>query len=157
MTCHQTYLSGTDNRLSSFIAPSNHHLLCEKHLLRWDFNTQITSGNHDAIRSLKNLIKPEQISTHYFIEQAFIANVKDIVETNSISKAMHSCTHRQQKQNLNWKVTHPDQSLVHITVFFKSTKTFHINSLWLCGYHFGKISFVSILMAWHWAILHQGY
>lgn len=51
-------LCGTSDWLASSIAASNHHLLGEEDLLRGDLDTQVTTGNHDAITGLHYLIKP---------------------------------------------------------------------------------------------------
>lgn len=52
-----TDLCGTDNGLADSVAPSGHHLLGQENLLCWDFNAQVSTGNHDAVTSLQNLIK----------------------------------------------------------------------------------------------------
>merc|ERR1719419_919079 len=51
------HLCGTGDGLADPVAPASHHLLGEEDLLCWDFNTQISTGNHDAITSLQDLIK----------------------------------------------------------------------------------------------------
>lgn len=52
-----TDLCGTDDGLADPVAPASHHLLSEEDLLSWDLNPQISTGNHDAVTSLQDLIK----------------------------------------------------------------------------------------------------
>ena len=50
------HLCGSDNRLPDDISLSDHHLLGKKDLLRRDFHTKITTGNHDTVSDGQNLI-----------------------------------------------------------------------------------------------------
>lgn len=50
-------LCGADDGLANPHAPASHHLLSNEDLLCWDFNAEISTGNHDAITSLQDLIK----------------------------------------------------------------------------------------------------
>lgn len=52
-----TDLCGADDGLSDPVAPAGHHLLGEEDLLCWDFNAQVSAGNHDAVTSLQDLIE----------------------------------------------------------------------------------------------------
>mmetsp|Transcript_19112 Transcript_19112/g.38510 ORF Transcript_19112/g.38510 Transcript_19112/m.38510 type:complete len:374 (+) Transcript_19112:236-1357(+) len=49
------HLSGRDDGLTGNVGLTDHVLLCQKHLLGWDFHTQITTGHHDSIGGGKNL------------------------------------------------------------------------------------------------------
>ena len=51
------HLGGTDDWLARHVAHGNHLLLGSEHLGCWDFNTQITTGNHDTIGLLEDLGK----------------------------------------------------------------------------------------------------
>lgn len=54
----QPHLCGAGDRLAGSVAASNHHLLCYEDLLCGDLNTQVTTGNHDAVAGLHDFIKP---------------------------------------------------------------------------------------------------
>lgn len=54
---HLEHLGGTDDRLSSDITLGDHHLLSHKDLTGRDLDTQITSGNHNTISLLQDLVK----------------------------------------------------------------------------------------------------
>lgn len=51
------HLRGTDRRLACQLALGNHGLLRHKDVRSRDLNTEITSGNHDTIGFLENLVK----------------------------------------------------------------------------------------------------
>ena len=53
-------LSGTCDRLASSVAATNHHLLGEEDLFCGDLNSQVTTGNHDAIAGFHDLVKSAQ-------------------------------------------------------------------------------------------------
>ena len=53
-----SYLRSTDDGLSCLVTSTNHHLLGEENLLWWDFDSQVTTGNHYTINHLQDLIKP---------------------------------------------------------------------------------------------------
>lgn len=53
------YLSGTDDGFASPVATSNHHLLGKEDFFSRDLNSQVTTGHHNAITGLHDLIKPE--------------------------------------------------------------------------------------------------
>lgn len=52
-----THLCGTDDGLANPVAFASHHFLGKEDLLRWDFNTQISTCNHDAVTGLQDLIE----------------------------------------------------------------------------------------------------
>lgn len=52
-----TDLCGTDDWLANPVAFAGHHFLGDEDLLGWDFNSQISTGHHDAITSFQDLIK----------------------------------------------------------------------------------------------------
>lgn len=52
-----TDLSGADDGLSDPVAAAGHHLLSDEDLLCWDFNAQVTTGDHDTVASLQDLVK----------------------------------------------------------------------------------------------------
>lgn len=43
--------------LTHLVAARNHALLGEEYFLRGNFNTKVTSGNHDAVRGLNDLVQ----------------------------------------------------------------------------------------------------
>lgn len=51
------HLCGTDDGLANPVAFASHHFLGKEDLLCWDFNTQISTRNHDAVTSLQDLIE----------------------------------------------------------------------------------------------------
>lgn len=51
------HLRGTDDGFADPVALASHHLLSEEDLLRWDFNAQVSTGNHDAVTGLQDLVK----------------------------------------------------------------------------------------------------
>lgn len=51
------HLSSADHRLSNLIAARDHALLGQEDLLRRNLNSKITSGNHDSIRGLNDIIE----------------------------------------------------------------------------------------------------
>lgn len=55
------HLCGTDNRLASRVAASNHHLLGDEDFLWWDLNTQVASGNHHTIALSQDLLKTDSV------------------------------------------------------------------------------------------------
>lgn len=52
-----THLCGADDGLADPVAFASHHFLSKEDLLCWDFDTQISTGHHDAVTSLQDLIK----------------------------------------------------------------------------------------------------
>lgn len=56
--CFQ-YLSGTDDGFASPVAAPNHHLLGKEDFFSWDLDSQVTTGHHNAIAGLHDLIKPD--------------------------------------------------------------------------------------------------
>ena len=54
------HLHGTNNRLAHSVAAANHHLLSQEHLLDRHLDAQVATGDHDAIASLHDLVKPVQ-------------------------------------------------------------------------------------------------
>jgi len=54
---HLEHLGSTDDRLSSDVTLGDHHLLSHKDLTGRDLDTQITSGDHDTISLLQDLVK----------------------------------------------------------------------------------------------------
>lgn len=56
-------LCGTDDWLSCSVAATDHHLLGQEHFLCGNFDPQVTAGDHDAITSLHDLIKPGEVWT----------------------------------------------------------------------------------------------
>ena len=57
---YATYLKhlGSDNNwLSSNVALGNHHLLGVEDLASGDFNTKVTTGDHDTVRLSQNFVK----------------------------------------------------------------------------------------------------
>lgn len=52
-----TDLCGTGDGFADPVALASHHLLSEEDLLCWDFNAQVSTGNHDAVTGLQDLIK----------------------------------------------------------------------------------------------------
>lgn len=54
------HLCSTNDRFANPVAASNHHLLSQEDLLCGDLDTHVSTGNHDAITGLQNLIKTGQ-------------------------------------------------------------------------------------------------
>lgn len=54
------HLRGADDGLPDAVALAGHHLLGDEDLLCRNFNTQISTGHHDAIASLQDLIKSKK-------------------------------------------------------------------------------------------------
>lgn len=52
-----SHLSGTSDGLAGSVAAANHHLLGKKDLFCGDLNAKVTTGNHDAIAGLHDLVK----------------------------------------------------------------------------------------------------
>ena len=52
-------LCGAGDWLAGSVAAANHHFLGQEDLLCGDLNSQVATGNHDAIAGLHDLIKPE--------------------------------------------------------------------------------------------------
>ena len=50
------HLGGSDNRLSDDVSLSDHHLLGKEDLLRRNFHTKITTGNHDTISDSQDIV-----------------------------------------------------------------------------------------------------
>jgi len=51
------HLSGDDNRLANDVALGDHHLLSEEDLAGGNFNTQITTGDHNTVGHSQDLVK----------------------------------------------------------------------------------------------------
>ena len=51
------HLSGADDGLALDVALGDHHLLGDEHLGGGDLDTEVTTGNHDTIGGLQNLVK----------------------------------------------------------------------------------------------------
>jgi hypothetical protein len=51
------HLSGTNDGFASLIAPSDHALLGQEDFLGRDFNTKITTSNHDTVGCFDNLVE----------------------------------------------------------------------------------------------------
>jgi len=51
------HLGGADGRLASHVALGDHHLLGDEDLSWRNFNTQVTTGNHDTVCYLEDLIE----------------------------------------------------------------------------------------------------
>mmetsp|Transcript_1935 Transcript_1935/g.4805 ORF Transcript_1935/g.4805 Transcript_1935/m.4805 type:complete len:312 (+) Transcript_1935:74-1009(+) len=51
------HLRGGDHRLTHQVAPANHHLLRQEHLLRWDFHAQVSTRHHDAVARLNDRVE----------------------------------------------------------------------------------------------------
>lgn len=54
---HLEHLGSADNWLSGDVALGNHHLLGHEDLTGWDLDTEVTSGNHDTVGLLEDLVK----------------------------------------------------------------------------------------------------
>lgn len=54
-----TCLCGADDGLPCAVAAPNHHLLGQEDLLCRNLDAQVTSGHHDAIAGLQDLIEPD--------------------------------------------------------------------------------------------------
>lgn len=54
------HLCGADSGLACNVALRDHHLLGDEDLARRDFDTKVTSGNHDTVRLFENLIEVVQ-------------------------------------------------------------------------------------------------
>jgi hypothetical protein len=50
------HLGGSDNVLSSNVGLADHHLLGKEDLFRWDLHTEVTTGDHDGVSGLEDLI-----------------------------------------------------------------------------------------------------
>lgn len=58
VVCHGLqHLGGTDDGLALDVALGDHHLLGKEHLGGGDLNTEITTGNHDTVGLLEDLIE----------------------------------------------------------------------------------------------------
>lgn len=57
------YLSGTNDGFTNSVATGNHHFLSQEYFFRGYLNTHVSTGNHDTITGLKNLIKTVQWET----------------------------------------------------------------------------------------------
>lgn len=53
------HLSSADAGLAGDVALGDHHLLGHEHLAGGDLDTEITTGDHDTVRLLENLVKVE--------------------------------------------------------------------------------------------------
>lgn len=53
-------LCGTDDRLASRVATSNHHLLGDEDFLRRDLNPEVAPGNHHAVTLSQDLLKTDR-------------------------------------------------------------------------------------------------
>jgi len=62
-------LSGSLDGFGSNVALLNHPLLSDEDLLWWDLHTEVTTGNHDTINNLKDLIK--------VVEASLVLNLSD--------------------------------------------------------------------------------
>ena len=51
------HLSCADCRLASHVALGNHHLLGDENLSRRNFNTKVSTGNHDTVSLFKDLVE----------------------------------------------------------------------------------------------------
>lgn len=51
------HLSGTDDGLALDVALGNHHLLGDEYLGGGDLDTKVTTGNHDTVGGLQDLVK----------------------------------------------------------------------------------------------------
>ena len=56
---HLEHLGGTDDRLSGDVTLGNHHLLGHEDLGSGDLDTEITTGDHDTVSLLEDLVKIE--------------------------------------------------------------------------------------------------
>ena len=56
-TAYLEHLCGNNDRLSSNVTFRNHHLLRKEYLTSRNFDTQITTSDHDAISLLEDLIE----------------------------------------------------------------------------------------------------
>lgn len=63
-----TDLRGTDDWFADPVASASHHLLRDEDLLCWDFNPQISTGHHDAVTSLKDLIKSKKETRKKYLQ-----------------------------------------------------------------------------------------
>lgn len=61
------YLSGTDDGFASSVAAPNHHLLGKEDFFSRDLNSQVTTGHHNAIAGLHDLIKPDSKRRRFVI------------------------------------------------------------------------------------------
>lgn len=58
VVCHGLeHLSGANNGLALDVALGNHHLLGDEHLGGGDLDTQVTTGDHDTVSGLQDLVK----------------------------------------------------------------------------------------------------
>ena len=73
---HLKHLSGDDNRLSNHIALGNHHLLSEEDLASGNFDTQITTGDHDTIGHFQYLVE--------VFNTLFILDLDDNLDTGAV-------------------------------------------------------------------------
>jgi hypothetical protein len=51
------HLGGTDDGLAGNVALGDHHLLGHEDLRRRDLDTEVTTGDHDTVRLLEDLVK----------------------------------------------------------------------------------------------------
>jgi hypothetical protein len=51
------HLGRGDNNLASLVTLLDHHLLGEDNFFNRDFNTQVTTGNHDTVRRFQNFVE----------------------------------------------------------------------------------------------------
>lgn len=54
---HSTCLNGQTYRLALDVTSRDHHLLCQEHLGGGDLDTKVTTGDHDTVSLLENLVK----------------------------------------------------------------------------------------------------
>ena len=54
---NESDLRGADHRLAFAIAPADHHLLREEHLLRGDLDAEVSTRHHDAVGLVDDLIE----------------------------------------------------------------------------------------------------
>ena len=66
-----SHLGCHNYRFSCFVTSTHHHLLCKEYFLRRNLYAEVATSNHNAVTSLKNLIKFSYplviLNLHYYI------------------------------------------------------------------------------------------
>lgn len=113
------HLGGNDDRLARDVALGNHHFLRKEDLAGRDFDTQITTRNHDAITLLEDIVKV----THTL----FVLNLDDnldacTVRTEDLTDLLYIFTTTNERCEHHVNAIFDTESEVCLVLFGKGRK-----------------------------------